>query len=129
MGPPVRVSDGRPVPARVRVVELATLIPDLRVADSFLARTRGLLGRKRLERGEGLLIRGTSSIHTHFMRFAIDVVFLHRDGRVLKLSRELRPWRFAGCRGASDVVELPAGTCDRVGIREGVRLSLEERRP
>jgi uncharacterized membrane protein (UPF0127 family) len=110
-------------------MELATLVPDLRVADSFLARTRGLLGRKRLEPGEGLLIRGTSSVHTHFMRFAIDVVFLDRDGRVLKLSRELRPWRFAGSRGASDVVELPAGTCDRVDLREGVRLNLEERRP
>jgi uncharacterized membrane protein (UPF0127 family) len=110
-------------------MELATLVPDLRVADSFLVRTRGLLGRKRLEPGEGLLIRRTSSVHTHFMRFAIDVVFLDRDGRVLKLSRELRPWRFAGCRGASDVVELPAGTCDRVDLREGVRLNLEERRP
>jgi uncharacterized protein len=110
-------------------MELATLVPDLRVADSFLARTRGLLGRKRLEPGEGLLILGTSSVHTHFMRFAIDVVFLDRDGCVLKLSRELRPWRFAGCRGARDVVELPAGTCDRVDLREGARLNLEERRP
>jgi uncharacterized protein len=109
-------------------MELATLVPDLRMADSFLARTRGLLGRRRLEPGEGLLIRRTSSVHTHFMRFAIDVVFLDGDGRVLKITRALRPWRFTGCRGAADVVELAAGGAARLGLHEGMQVSLRARR-
>ena len=93
-----------------------------RVADSFVTRLRGLMGRSRLARGEGLLIPRTSSIHTHFMRFSIDVVFRDGDGRVLSVARNLRPWRFARCRGAADVIELAAGECDRVGLDEGTRL-------
>ena len=106
----------------MRRVELQTLVPDLRVADSLGARARGLLGRSGLKAGEGLLITRTSSVHTHFMRFPIDVVFLDRGGGVLKVAHGVRPWRFAGCRGARDVVELAAGECERLGIREGLRL-------
>jgi hypothetical protein len=95
---------------------------DCRVADSFLSRLRGLLGRRGLEVGEALWIPRTSSVHTHFMRFAIDVVFLDGEGRVAKVVRGLRPWRVAGARGAKDVLELPAGHCDRVGLREGAVL-------
>jgi uncharacterized protein len=95
---------------------------DCRVADSFAARLRGVLGARGLEAGEGLMIPRTSSVHTHFMRFAIDVVFVDGQGRVAKIVRGLRPWRFAGVRGARDVLELPAGHCDRVGLREGAIL-------
>jgi uncharacterized membrane protein (UPF0127 family) len=95
---------------------------DCRVADSFLSRLRGLLGRRGLGAGEGLWIPRTSSVHTHFMRFAIDVVFVDGDGRVAKVVPNLRPWRFAGVRGAKDVLELPSGHCDRVGLREGAVL-------
>ncbi len=72
--------------------------------------------------GEGLLIPRTSSVHTHFMRFPIDVVFLDGEGRVAKIVRGLRPWRFAGARGTRDVLELPAGHSDRLGLREGAVL-------
>jgi uncharacterized membrane protein (UPF0127 family) len=95
---------------------------DCRVAASFAARLRGLLGSRGLAPGEGLLIPRTSSVHTHFMRFAIDVVFVDGEGRVAKIVRGLRPWRVAGARGAVDVLELPAGHCDRVGLREGALL-------
>ena len=95
---------------------------DCRVADSFAARLRGLLGSRGMAPGEGLLIPRTSSVHTHFMRFAIDVVFVHGEGRVAKIVRGLRPWRFAGAPGARDVLELPGGHCDRVGLRVGARL-------
>jgi uncharacterized membrane protein (UPF0127 family) len=93
-----------------------------RVADSFGSRLRGLLGSSGLAPGEGLLIPRTSSIHTHFMRFPIDVVFRNGDGRVLSIARNLRPWRFARCRGAADVIELAAGECDRIGLDEGATL-------
>jgi uncharacterized protein len=78
---------------------------------------RGLLGRRGLESGEGLLLRPASSVHTLFMRFPIDVVFLGGDGEVLKVARRVPPWRTVGCRGAKAVVELPAGEAGRRGVR------------
>ncbi len=93
-----------------------------RVADSFGSRLRGLLGASALPSGRGLLIRRTNSVHTHFMRFPIDVVFLDDDGRVVSIRRNLRPWRFARCGGATEVIELAAGECDRVGLEEGSTL-------
>jgi uncharacterized protein len=89
------------------------------VAATPFARMRGLLGRRSLPSGSGILLRPAASVHTFFMRFAIDVVFLDGEGRVAKVVRGLRPWRFAGARGARDVLELPAGHCERVGLREG----------
>jgi uncharacterized membrane protein (UPF0127 family) len=85
---------------------------------------RGLLGRAGLERGEGILLRPASSVHMWFMRFPIDAVFLRRDGQVLRIAPNLEPWRTAGCWGARAVVELPAGECERVGLRVGDRLEL-----
>jgi uncharacterized membrane protein (UPF0127 family) len=83
---------------------------------------RGLLGRRSLQSGEGILICPTWSIHTAFMRFRIDAVFLDREGRVLKIVRELRPWRAASCRGARAVLELPAGEAEQQGVVVGERL-------
>jgi uncharacterized membrane protein (UPF0127 family) len=85
---------------------------------------RGLLGRRGLESGEGLLLRPAASIHTLFMRFPIDVVFVARDGEVLKVVAALPPWRTAAARGAKAVIELPAGEADRRGIHPGLRLDL-----
>ena len=59
-----------------------------------------------------------------FMRFAIDAVFLDADDRVLRIAADLKPWRVAGRRGARAVVELAAGECARVGLREGDTLVL-----
>ena len=89
------------------------------LAETPLTRARGLLGRAGLERGEGILLRPASSIHMWFMRFAIDAAFLDRDGRVLRITEHLRPWRLAACKGAKAVVELPAGECARVGLAPG----------
>ena len=94
------------------------------VADNALTRMRGLLGRRGLESGEGLLIRPAGSIHTFFMRFPIDVVFVSRAGEVLKVARNVRPWRTAAARGAKVVIELGAGEAERRGISVGTRLDL-----
>src|SRR5436190_15660640 len=96
------------------------------VADRPLARMRGLLGRKSLAPGEGLLLTPERSIHMWFMRFPIDAVFLDRDLSVVSVREGLRPWRMASCRVARSVLELPAGTCRRHAIRPGDRLSLTE---
>ena len=94
------------------------------VADSPWPRMRGLLGRRGLESGEGLLLRPTGSVHTFFMRFAIDVVFLSREGEVLKVAQALPPWRKAGARRAKAVLELAAAEAERREIRVGTRLDL-----
>jgi uncharacterized membrane protein (UPF0127 family) len=95
------------------------------VADTMLARMRGLLGRKHLPRGEGILLRPCPSVQTFFMRFPVDVVFLSRDGEVLKIVENLRPWRSAGARRAHATLELAAGEAARVGIAVGDRLVTE----
>ena len=93
------------------------------LAETALTRSRGLLGRSGLSSGEGMLLRPASSIHTAFMRFPIDAVFLDRADRVLKVASDLRPWRTSGCRGARAVLELPAGEARRRGLRPGVSLT------
>ena len=85
---------------------------------------RGLLGRKELPSGEGILLRPAGSVHTFFMRFAIDVVFLSRDGEVLKVADRVPPWRTAAAKGAKAVVELPAGEAGRRGIRVGTAIAI-----
>jgi uncharacterized membrane protein (UPF0127 family) len=92
------------------------------LADGPLGRMRGLLGRASLSCREGLLLRPTSSVHTAFMRFPIDVVFLDGEMRVLRVAPDLKPWRAAGCRGARAVLELSAGECERRGVRPGDRV-------
>ena len=84
---------------------------------------RGLLGRATLPAGEGILLRPAGSVHTFFMRFPIDVVFLDRDATVVGIEPSLPPWKTAGRRGAKTVVELAAGECERRGVQVGDRLT------
>jgi uncharacterized protein len=92
------------------------------VADRPIGRLRGLLGRAGLAPGEGLLLRPAPSIHTWFMRFPIDAVFLDADLCVLDVRVAVRPWRVAARRGARAVLELSAGETVRHGLRPGDRL-------
>ena len=96
------------------------------VADKMLRRMKGLLGRKSLPPGEGMLIRPAPSIHTFFMRFPIDAVFLSRSGEVLKLADNVPAWRTRSCRRAHSVLELAAGEAARQGIAVGDRLTASD---
>lgn len=103
----------------------------LEVADSWLARLRGLIGRRGLAQGEGLYLPGTNGVHMFFMRFAIDVVFLgapRRDGarKVLALKTDLRPWTglVLWVRGARGAVEVGAGSLAGSGLRVGDYVTL-----
>jgi uncharacterized membrane protein (UPF0127 family) len=119
-------------PPRARVVELVkddagTVVCErCTLADNPLTRLKGLLGRRGLPAGEGLLLRPTGAVHTLFMRFPIDVVFLDTELRVIDVVAELRPWRAAGRRGTRAVLELAAGECGRRGIRAGDRLRVAD---
>jgi uncharacterized membrane protein (UPF0127 family) len=92
-------------------------------------RRRGLLGRDRLEPGAALVIAPCNSIHMFFMRFAIDVVYVDRAGRVRKIVRALRPWRISAAMSAYAVIELAAGALDNCDIERGDRLYVENRTP
>ncbi len=96
-------------------------------ADNFLTRLVGLMGKGSIGDGFGLLIEPCDSIHMFFMRFPIDALYVDRDGRVLRVCRNLRPWRVGPfVRRSQYVLELPAGTAERTGTREGDQLQLVE---
>lgn len=91
----------------------------IRHAETFGARLLGLLVRAPLNDDEALYLAPCSSVHTVGMRYSIDVVFVDRGGRVLKLIEDLRPLRAAWCCGAHGAVELVAGGARRHGIHGG----------
>lgn len=98
------------------------------VARTWWTRGKGLLGRRGLPEGGGLIIVPCSSIHTWFMAFPIDVAFVAADGRVVRTAQALRPWRFGPlARGVRYVVELPAGALARSETVADDRLTLQPR--
>ncbi|MGN0863800.1 MAG: DUF192 domain-containing protein, partial [Stenotrophomonas koreensis] len=82
------------------------LLADVGHARYWHQRARGLLARPRLQPGQGLLIEPCASVHTCFMGYALDLVFLDRGNRVLGWREHLPPWRAAGLRGAHATLEL-----------------------
>ncbi|HEX5939275.1 MAG TPA: DUF192 domain-containing protein [Dehalococcoidia bacterium] len=95
------------------------------VAGNPLSRFLGLMGRSRLEPDCALVIRPCSSIHTFFMRFPIDVVFIDLDSRVVKIAENVKPWRIMlGGKGAHAVVELAGGVLAGTAITVGDQLDL-----
>jgi uncharacterized membrane protein (UPF0127 family) len=92
---------------------------DVRRADRFLSRLGGLLVLAPLDAGQGLLLVPCSSVHTAFMRYAIDVVFLDRAGVIKKIVPGLKPWRAAACPGAHQTLELAAGQAERLRLAVG----------
>jgi uncharacterized membrane protein (UPF0127 family) len=94
------------------------------LAATRAARRRGLLGRDCLEPSAALILAPCVAVHTAFMRFAIDVVFVDRDGRALKIVRELAPWRVAWSPVAHAVVELAGGRLRSCDVAVGDRLYL-----
>lgn len=97
-----------------------------RVARSLLERMVGLLGTPEPPRGHGLLIERAQSIHMLFMRYAIDVAFLDRGGRVTRCVPGLHPWRVVWwARGARDCIELGIGTLESSATTVGDQLVVE----
>lgn len=91
-----------------------------RIANTTVSRMVGLLSSRGLAEGEGLWIEPCNSIHTWFMRFTIDALFLDREGRVLKAISRMKPWRLTWItRRAVGVLELPEGCIEKTGTRVG----------
>lgn len=104
------------------------LATEVEVADSWLSRLLGLMGRESMGEGHALLLRRCSSVHTFFMRFPIDVVFLSEAGEVLDLREGVLPARIclAKSPNARDIVELPAGRARAAGLAVGDRLLMTD---
>jgi uncharacterized membrane protein (UPF0127 family) len=101
---------------------------EVRTALDSATRRKGLLGLDGMPSGSALIIAPCSAIHTWFMRFAIDVVFVAKDGRVIKVRERLNAWRMSAALSAHAVVELPAGAIAS-GTRKGDQLLLRAHKP
>jgi len=95
-------------------------------ADTGQTRRVGLLNRSGLQKGEGLWIVPTEAIHTFFMRFAIDVLFLDKKKRVVKAVPRMGAWRMAFSWRGRTVVELPSGVIEETGTQVGDELEMIE---
>lgn len=94
-------------------------------ARNFLSRLRGLMFRSQLPANGGLVIEPNSSVHTFWMRFPIDVIFVDKSDRVVGLVPDLRPNRpYAGARSATRTIELPVGTIAASQTQMGDQLEL-----
>ncbi len=99
------------------------LASDARIAHSYASRMVGLLGKSALPPGEALVIEPCTSVHTAFMRFTIDVLYVDPSRRVVKAVSNLRPFRFSGVRrGKCSVIELPSGAIAATGTTRGDQL-------
>jgi len=92
------------------------------LAMTFWQRLKGLLGTHSLPAEQGLLLPGCSSIHMFGMRYPLDVIYLDREGKILKVVAELQPWQISGCWQAAAVLEVGSGMAARQGWQVGVRL-------
>ncbi len=101
-----------------------SLATSVELADTRRSRRKGLLGRDSMRTDQAMVITPCVAVHTGFMRFAIDVVFIDRDGRAVHIVQDLQPWRIAASFRARAVIEMPAGRVRAWDIKLGDRLSL-----
>ena len=98
---------------------------NISLADSFFSRMKGLLGRSTLATGEGLIITSCKSIHMVFMKFAIDVIFIDRDDKVVGVVNRIKPYQFSPVFfNANRAIELPAGIASQVNVQLGDQLEI-----
>ena len=107
------------MPVKFQLAGTNTLL-EVEIADTFFSRLRGLMGRKPLPPGYGLLLIPCNNIHMCFMRFAIDVIYLDKEYRVQKIVEAVPPWiGLSMCLGAYAALEMNAGEAERLGIKVG----------
>jgi len=118
------------LPGKLKVLNVTkntVLVEEARLAASFLSRLQGLLGRKELPRGQGLILKPCQAVHTLGMRFPIDVAFVDRHDRICHLIEDMPPFRFSPVvKEARYVIEAPAGTWRAAQAAVGDRVASEE---
>ncbi len=96
------------------------------LADNFFARLRGLLGFRSLDENQAMILRPSNSVHTFFMRFSIDVLFVDKNNSVVRVVRHIRPFRAtAVCLKSKFVIELPVGVIDTTKTSVGDYLQIQ----
>jgi uncharacterized membrane protein (UPF0127 family) len=112
----------------VRIVNADTkamLARDALVADSFLLRLKGLLGRDEFLFGEGLLIKPCSMVHCLGMKINIDVLFISKNNEIIHIIEKMSPGRISPwIKQALEVLELPEGQVARTGTRLGQKIKI-----
>jgi len=96
------------------------------MADTSAKRRTGLLKHERLNPGDGLWIVPCESVHTFFMKFPIDLVYLDKQKKVRKVRHRVPAWRLSVCLSAHSILELPAGTLEQTGTKVGDELVVEK---
>ena len=112
---------------RLRIFNLTRsteLASSAELADHGAARNKGLLGRTHLPPGAGLWIIPCESVHTFFMKFPIDLVYIDRNKRVKKVRSNVGPWRLSSCFSAYSIIELPAGVAQCTETLPGDQLQI-----
>jgi hypothetical protein len=99
---------------------------DIDLADTSEKRRTGLLKHTRLEPGTGLWIVPCESVHTFFMKFAIDLVYIDRKHKVRKVRHAVPAWRLSACLTAHSILELPPGTAQQTATQAGDQLEIEK---
>src|SRR5262245_21455555 len=117
-------SNGRQF-ALVDAADGRVIVPRLELAIDSASRRKGLLGRDGLDEGTGLVIAPSNAVHTFFMRFAIDIVFLNRAGKVLKIRQRVPARRMTASPTAHAVLDFPAGAASAIGLSVGQTLALQ----
>jgi len=116
----------QPGQCQLRNARTGSVLADrIELAADSKSRRRGLLGRDRLNAGHALVIAPCRGVHTFFMRFAIDVLFVRSDGRVVKCAHDVPGWRITVALTAHAAIELPGGTLRRSRTERGDRVLLE----
>ncbi len=111
---------------RIKNVTRNTILSEkTTVANTSESRRRGLLKHSSLPKGEGLWIAPCEAVHTFWMKFAIDILYLNKKKKVLKICRNLVPWRMSACLLAYSVLELPAGMAAETQTQKGDVLIFE----
>jgi len=104
-----------------------TLADNAVIADTFLKRLTGLLNRKSLNKGEALILSPSNSIHSFFMRFAIDVIFLDKSGKVIDVLFSFKPFRFSAIYfTCHTVIEFPKNTLKLSQTQPGDLIQITE---
>ncbi|TEB06991.1 hypothetical protein Psch_00529 [Pelotomaculum schinkii] len=109
----------------INITNGAVLANMVQIADDFKTRLKGLIGRGGLKSDEALIIRPCKSVHTCFMRFPIDVIFLNEDLYILRIIENIQPYRFSPIvAGSRMVIEMPAGRLAATLTGVGHRIKL-----
>ena len=123
LSPPAQAGPQGPLQV-TNVTRGTVLATRLEAAHTGAKRRKGLLGRDGLAAGEGLWIAPCESVHTFFMRFPIDLVYLDREHRIKKARSAVGPWRLSACLSADSILELPAGTIRETQTERGDTLEI-----